>query len=204
MPLLLIDTKEPFGEATVGGRPLASADTKWPLCKTCGNHLQFLAQLPLEGVTEVPEHRDQVLLLFYCNSQPGLCDEWEPNLGGNAAILVNAKGRIPLQIPDGKTLLPVENRVKYVQYQEGENGETPDDQYCRELDAHESKVLGKLGGEPLWIQANETPNCMCGSQMTFVAQLDERGGGGINFGGGNGYSFVCKVCIGQATFLSQC
>jgi hypothetical protein len=30
--------------------------------------------------------------------------------------------------------------------------------------------------------------------MRFVAQLDESGGGGIDFGGGLGYVFACARC----------
>ena len=34
----------------------------------------------------------------------------------------------------------------------------------------------KLGGQPTWIQNEDTPNCEdCGEPMTFVAQLDSIG-----------------------------
>jgi len=59
--------------------------------------------------------------------------------------------------------------------------------------------LGKIGGKPLWIQDDETPNCDCGSKMKFVALFEEHAGGGINFcGGGKGYAFTCRNCHDQA------
>ena len=204
MPLLLVESPETTAGTSIGGRPLAPINTNWPVCKICHHPMQFLAQLQLASVPEVQSHSDQVLLLFQCQNQPGLCDEWEPNSGGNAAVLVASNDRLPLQVPAGETLLSAESKVQYVPYAAVNGGTTPDDRYCEEIDAWKSQVLGKLGGEPLWIQSNETPTCTCGSEMTFVAQLEERGGGGINFGGGAGYAFVCRTCRNQARFLWQC
>ena len=43
------------------------------------------------------------------------------------------------------------------------------------------------------------------SRMTFAAQLECDGGGGINFGDvGCGYAFVCTACGDRAKFLWQC
>jgi hypothetical protein len=204
MPILLIGSAAESPLATVGGRPLAPPLTNWPTCHTCKKAMQFLAQLPLEAVEEAEGHRDQVLLLFQCQSQPGLCDEWDPNLGGNAALLVASLRRSPMPVPAGATLLPEETRVQFITYS-ASDGNTPDDEYCNACDAPGSAVVGKLGGAPLWIQGDETPSCECGQPMSFVAQLEERGGGGINFGGGGaGYAFVCRACRESSKFLWQC
>ena len=45
--------------------------------------MQFLAQLPLREC-EAVLHGDQYLLLFQCQSDPGMCDEWDAESGGNA------------------------------------------------------------------------------------------------------------------------
>ena len=67
------------------------------------------------------------------------------------------------------------------------------------------KALGRVGGDPEWIQGDETPTCACGRPMRFVAQLSWTGGGGINFGdAGEGYAFVCEKCPDEACFLWQC
>jgi hypothetical protein len=67
------------------------------------------------------------------------------------------------------------------------------------------RVVGKLGGRPLWIQNDETPKCSCGKKMVLVAQLENWAAGGINFGdGGAGYAFACTRCKAKAKFLWQC
>lgn len=205
MPYLLVTDPEAPSDTTIGGRPLANASTKWPCCHSCAGPMQFLAQLPLDLLDEAIGHQDQALLLFQCQNDPGMCDEWDPNAGGNSALLVENSSRIALPVPGGETLLSAESRLRRVPYQPVLNQNTDDDRYCEAVDAPDSKVVGKLGGAPLWIQADETPNCQCGTPMTFVAQLEERGGGGMNFGGGGaGYAFVCSSCRDQAKFLWQC
>jgi hypothetical protein len=205
MPYLLVTDPEAPSDATVGGLPLANANTKWPCCSSCSGPMQFLAQLPLDSIDEATGHQDQALLLFQCQNNPGMCDEWDPNAGGNSALLVENSPRVALQVPKGETLLSAESRLRRVSYQPVRSQNTDDDSYCEAVDAAASQVVGKLGGVPLWIQADETPNCQCGAPMVFVAQLEERGGGGMNFGGGGaGYAFVCPSCRDQAKFLWQC
>jgi hypothetical protein len=68
------------------------------------------------------------------------------------------------------------------------------------------EVLGQWGGEPEWIQYDETPDCAsCDSPMAFVAMLSEGHGTGAeaNFGTGDAYAFACSGCH-QAAFLWQC
>ena len=205
MPYLLVDDPEASSDATVGGKPLAGAGTRWPCCSSCNSPMQFLAQLPLASLDEAKGHRDQVLLLFQCQSDPGMCDEWDPNAGGNTALLVEEADRVQMPVPKGETLLPGESRLRLLQYLPVQSQRTDDDNYCEAVDAPGSQVVGKLGGVPLWIQADETPSCECGAPMTFVAQLEERGGGHINFGDcGTGYAFVCQSCRDSAKFLWQC
>lgn len=77
----------------------------------------------------------------------------------------------------------------------------------------------KLGGEPEWIQGDETPRCYsCGEPMTFVAQIDSvehddphnplrrdcRGHQDYMFGDvGMIYVFLCFACLEPAC-LVQC
>jgi hypothetical protein len=151
--------------------------------------MQFLAQLALpdSGLPDLAG-RDALLLVFQCQNQPGMCDEWDPVSGGNAARLVSLAGaRAAQPPPNGKTTL------------------SSVDPLC--LSSVDSGVdaLGMVGGSPGWIQGDETPDCTCGSQMRFVLQLEPRGGGGINFGdGGLGYAFICDTCQAEARFLWQC
>ena len=67
--------------------------------------MQFLAQIPLRSV-EIPEFENssKSLLLFQCQNDPGMCDEWDASSGGNAALL--ADGRVvELPVPAGEVLL---------------------------------------------------------------------------------------------------
>ena len=189
----------------IGGIPDAPADFDWPTCATCSGPMQFLAQLGLaETDIEHLSDRQQLLLLFQCQNEPGMCDEWDPDGGGNAALLISqGSGESPTP-PDGPTTLPSVSRIDAIIYDATIQTETPDDNYCSAFDT-DTSVLGKTGGAPLWIQGDETPACSCGAQMTFLSQIEERGGGGINFGdAGAGYAFVCGDCQSSAKFLWQC
>ncbi|WP_285277851.1 hypothetical protein, partial [Klebsiella pneumoniae] len=53
----------------------------WPVCATCDGPMQFLGQLRLE-------QPDRLALVFMCQNDPGMCDEWEA-FGGNAVVLVD-------------------------------------------------------------------------------------------------------------------
>ena len=68
-------------------------------------------------------------------------------------------------------------------------------------------VLGQLGGQPSWVQADETPACPgCAAPMSFAVQLEEGHDyrTAANFGGaGCGYGFTCQRCS-AAAFLWQC
>ncbi|MEV7509706.1 hypothetical protein AB0O57_17320 [Streptomyces sp. NPDC091201] len=67
-------------------------------------------------------------------------------------------------------------------------------------------VLGVLGGEPDWLQYDETPGCPgCARPMEFAAGLEEGPDPvtSMNFGSGRGYAHVCRGC-GRAAFLWQC
>lgn len=70
-----------------------------------------------------------------------------------------------------------------------------------------AQILGHVGGDPDWLQNDETPLCpTCMSPMTFIAELEEGHDYATapNFGGGGrGYVFHCDHCT-KAAFLFQC
>jgi hypothetical protein len=161
--------------ARIGGRPLAPAGTTWPRCARCTGPLRFIAQHPLPSGAN--------LLLFQCENAPGACEEWAPDGGGNAALVV---GPGPAMNP------PAVDRARFPDGAEPTFGPTValrDDD-----DDGDHRSIGILGGEPDWIQADETPVC-CGGPMRFVLQLDESAHTQLNFcGGGAAYAFVCDSC----------
>jgi len=163
--------------ARIGGRPLAPSGTAWPHCKTCTKPLRFIAQQPLDG--------GRMLLLFQCENDPGMCDEWAPD-GGNAAMIVEGS-LVALAAPEGAAFGPPT----------GLRAGDDDGDGLEDTDA-----VGRLGGEPDWIQDDETPEC-CGGAMRFLLQLDEAAHPQLNFcGGGAAYAFSCDRCR-RAVYLMQ-
>lgn len=168
----------------IGGRPLAPAGTAWPTCKVCKGPLRFIAQHVLG---------DELLLLFQCENDPGACNEWAPD-GGNAALIVRGADTAleppPERGPSGvaPTFLPA---TGFVSFDEGDDGE------------EDPEARGRIGGEPDWLQADETPVC-CGGPMRFVLQLDEGAHRQLNFcGGGAAYAFACDACRKAAYLMQQ-
>jgi hypothetical protein len=152
--------------------------------------MQFIAHAPLAATGGPFAGRRERLLVFQCANDPGLCDEWEPEAGGNAALVVPAEELVPLMVPaatsDAVLVFP-ERPLAAVAT------EPPDG------------WLGRLGGEPDWLQADETPVCRCGRPMAFVFSLDQAAADELNFGGlGVGYAFACSVCSSEARWLTQC
>lgn len=166
----------------MGGIPLVPEDFEWPSCRTCGGAMQFLAHLPLDAGT---------ISVFYCQNDPGLCNEWDAAAGGTRAYVFSEPHR-PAVVPgEGATLLGGTTGLRL------EPEDTP----------AQAPILGRVGGDPDWLQNDETPLCpQCTSPMRFTVELEE----GHNFataanfgGGGRGYVFRCGHCT-TAAFLWQC
>lgn len=164
--------------------------------------MRFLGQIDLEETDiSLIHNRRQLLLIFLCTNYPlnaGTCDEWDPDLGGNAAKLVPKTDLVKLSAPcsDEEFILD-ETKIRL------ENCDDSPEHYFKV--SYESQfdgygVCGKLGGEPSWTQDDQTPICTCGTNMTFVAQIDWIGDFEIF---SLGYVFVCSVCQDQAKFLIQ-
>jgi hypothetical protein len=144
--------------------------------------MQFLAHLP----TDVG-----VISVFFCQNDPGMCDDWDATAGGNRAYLFSG-ALTPATVPtEGETLLGAVTALRV------HSAGTPTTQ----------PVLGHLGGEPHWLQNDETPNCpSCTAPMTFTEELKEGRdhATAANFGGGGrAYVFHCQPCT-EAAFLWQC
>lgn len=165
----------------MGGIPLVPVGFEWPTCRTCDGAMQFLAHLPLEvGVISV----------FFCQNDPGMCDDWDATSGGNRAYLF-LDALEPATVPtDDATLLGAATGLRR----------------HPELAPTQARMLGRNSGEPDWIQNNETPLCSgCNAPMAFTAELEEGHDHrtAANFGGGGrGYVFHCDHCR-RAAFLWQ-
>ncbi|MEW2260650.1 DUF1963 domain-containing protein [Streptomyces sp. NPDC047869] len=193
-----------------GGVPLAPAETPWPCCASCSGPMQFLAQVVLDDLQDGPEHRG-FLALFACQNDPGMCGDWERDSGGNQALLFPADGLEPLAQPaddvdEALLLLGSVRAVSLVQMDQPDYDQAGEEWTARS-DRPRSSVLGQLGGEPAWIQNDETPSCpSCALPMPLIVQLEEGPdhSTAMNFGGcGSGYAFACEPC-GHAKLLWQC
>jgi hypothetical protein len=187
-----------------GGVPLVPADFSWPACQTCEGPMQFLAQVLLADLG--PAAPGGVLSLFMCQNDPGLCDEWDPELGGNQAFLFSGPDLRPAAVPVSPvTMLGAVSAVRYA-IADGDY-DTAREAWTESPGHTGRDVIGQLGGEPSWLQNEETPACpACAAPMTFVVQLEEGHDHrtAANFGGaGSAYAFTCYPCT-TAGFLWQC
>lgn len=201
--MMLAAAPEPTTAATrFGGVPLveANAGRRWPTCASCDGAMQFLGQLLLpEGL----------MALFMCQNDPGMCDEWDANAGGTAAFVVDpTEPLVTLDAPsEGETTLGASWGAKVLEVEVSpedieEYGSAYD--VAREAQPSGRQVLGVLGGEPPWIQGDETPVCDgCDERMQPVALLEEGPDHttAMNFGGGCAYVFRCDC--GSAKLLWQ-
>lgn len=183
--MMLISGGVPASDAPVlrtGGVPVVPAAFVWPTCSTCDGALQFLAHVPVDA---------GAVAVFFCQNDPGMCDEWDAASGGNRAFLFAGELHAAEIPTEGETLLGAVTSL------------LPD----AEAAPDDGAVLGQFGGEPEWIQNDETPTCpRCSTSMSFTASLEEGHdhAAAANFGGGGrGYIFTCRPCS-EAAFLSQC
>jgi hypothetical protein len=196
----------------VGGPPLLLAGSEWPRCKMCSGPLQFLAQV---------RRQHRLIAIFQCAQNPGSCASDSATAGANRAIVMRARDPLaPLAPPadahdvllsrvDGVELV----RFEYRTYPDDPDGrDRQDDDPPREdlgaryveLRRRSRDIIGLIGPHADWVQHEEIPSCRCGKPMRFLLQLEDRAGGGINFGDiGCGYVFACDTCS-EALFLWQC
>lgn len=97
--MLLIHDGEAAPDAPVlrtGGVPLVPEGFVWPTCRNYAGALQFLAHLPVDG---------GAVAVFFCQNDPGMCDDWDAAAGGNRAYLFTGPLG-PAAVPaEGETLL---------------------------------------------------------------------------------------------------
>lgn len=183
-----------------GGKPVKNKESEfqWPLCSCCELPMQFLAKILVDS---------QLHQIFMCQNDPGLCDEWDANEGGNAVAVTTPTDLEVVKAPSkGITLRETEHSAQLVEVA-ADNYEMARTEWAQSNSVSSGEVLGQLFGEPSWIQGDETPHCnQCSQPMKFVAQLEQGPdwSTAMNFGGGGAaYLFRCS-CIHSAKFLWQC
>lgn len=206
--LLIYEEQPPANEQAAtrfGGLPLnqTEAVSGWPQCSSCEEAMQFLGQL---RVTSEAPAGDYLLLLFMCQNDPGMCEEWDASAGGNKVIIVPVTDDMTVMVaPDNETVLRTIVHGSRVQQFTSETYDGAREDWKRSQ-GESRHVLGQLFGKPSWIQADETPQCdSCAQPMKFIAQLEEgpEYQTAMNFGGGSAYVFVCHCGPGSGKMLWQ-
>lgn len=203
--LLVVDSMPPLValEHSFGGLPVAPVDSRfaWPRCRTCRGPMQFLGRL---RIPETPK----LVLLFMCQNDPGFCDDWDANAGGNCAIVVQDGELTEVQVPASGITVRQTSYGAHVVTWPSDDYDAAREAWTRETGHKRRDVLGQIRGKPAWIQADETPTCdACGKLMQFLAQLEQgpEWQTEMNFGGGGcAYVFDCACAADTAKLLWQC
>ncbi len=192
-------------ETRFGGQPAAPEGfLEWPTCTTCKGNMQFLCQLQ----TQSQSCSNSLLLLFMCQNDPGLCAEWDADAGGNKVVAVGCESLKLVEPPEvGEVVRPLRHGAK-IKRIGSESYDSAREDWSNSAGINMREVLGQMGGSPSWIQGEEVPSCnSCGSQMSFVAQLEEGPDWktAMNFGGGGcAYVYRCNCDTNQAKLFWQC
>ncbi len=199
---LIINKDEPndLSESNFGGKPVTNRNKEfdWPFCYSCNLPMQYQFRISTKlGLEQV----------FMCQNEPGCCDEWNADGGGNKVIVVEPNDLKCVEPPEnGDTLRATDHGSLIVEY-EAEDYDEARSAWAAENEVSPRKVLGRLSGEPSWLQDEEVPKCSkCNNEMNFAAQLEQGPNWEteMNFGGGGcAYLFDCN-CDGSAKFLWQC
>jgi hypothetical protein len=166
--------------------------------------MQFLGRIP------VPlEQPQRLALVFMCQNDPGMCEEWDANSGGNAVVLTDIIALTPVESPEGVEVVLGGRIGATATLGESDNYYEATKVWAAKAQRPQSHVLGHAGDSPDWLQGDETPTCnCCGRPMRFIAQLGEppyETGCSMNFGGGgSAYLFACPGGGPTAKFLWQC
>ncbi len=186
-------------QTSFGGLPVKGVgeEFKWPVCRCCGRPMQFLGKLRTDrGIEQI----------FMCQNDPGLCDEWDADAGGNKVVIVTPGDVVSVEPPQGdNTIRDTMHGAVICEFDSNDYNEART-KWAEQNDVPIAQVLGQMYGIPSWVQGEEVPNCdTCNKPMRFVAQLEEGPDWktGMNFGGGGcAYLFDC-ICDLSGKFLWQ-
>ena len=168
-------------EDKLGGLPWGLPAARWPMCATCGKPQTLLAELGHSSDRLDLMADGRVLFVFHCNNEPGMCDDWDQDSGGNAAFILErdelCDGQTPVPDPEPPSY-PEARVARWLQRDDGLDAGLYSS-FFREasyLSLGEEIISSvpmstRLGGVPAWIQsADEAPQ----GEWRFIGQLDSR------------------------------
>jgi uncharacterized protein YwqG len=164
-----------------GGQPEWVEDPAWPLSTELGTPMRFIGQVTVPRTEGAPERMAYVFMTQ--DDEEDADGTWEPEGGENAVICQPGRGPSFVEttaLAEGPTV-------------------GPDVQVAMVATDDAAASGHHLGGEPAWLQPDETP-----PGFTFLFQLDSTDlPFWVNFGdAGLGYAFVDHA-TGEGRFLWQ-
>ncbi len=160
-----------------------------PNCKVCHEAMSLICTIDDPNIINKP------ILIFQCCNDPGMCEDWAADEGGNCVLTHDT-----LSTENS----PNEMLIESIHIDIAEEDLDNEDYGYFDIicdDERFEHVLGKVHGNPAWLQGEETPDC-CSKPMNFILQFSECAD--INLGGGGiGYLFSCDDCE-KNKFLWQC
>ncbi len=191
--------KSSLYQTSFGGLPVKNVGSgfDWPKCEACKTEMQYQGKIKTDLGSE---------LIFICNGNPGMCNEWDADSGGNKVIIIVGE-KLEFARPPSRELAlrPIEHGAVVKTIEDSDNYDEARQRFAKENKVSPREVLGQIFGEPSWLQGDETPECdTCGKRMRFVSQLEQGPDWQteMKFGGGCGYLFDCPAC-NSGKFLWQ-
>ncbi|WP_346540003.1 hypothetical protein [Micromonospora sp. DPT] len=163
----------------LGGQPVWLGTPQWPVSRSLGEPMTFIGQFRLDSDGE-----GCMAYLFMTDGEDYVDGTWEPE-GGENAVIIQPDGSVPAF-------------VAVTELGEGPSWPVQDHLPVHQQDHGDERMWEFLGGEPVWLQGDETP----GPGWQLIGQLTDRLG--HNFGdAGIGYIFV-SADGAEGRFLWQC
>ena len=153
-----------------GGHPRGIRSHQWPRCEVCGAAMCHMAQidsgawLDLQGFARMS--------LFICHATGGRCEDWDPYRGANKVLLHQVRDD---NLYDGPPTVRVYRRVQLAL--EPAIDESALFREVKEKNLPLKRVLeslrhDKIGGTPVWLTGEDTPQSQTGSgPMTLALQM---------------------------------
>ena len=164
-------------EEKLGGLPWGLPLGQWPMCSSCHKPQTLLAEFHhVESRLDLGA-AGRTLFVFHCANEPGMCDDWDQDSGGNAAFVVEASALDSglTQPRPGTPVYPEARILSWVELEDTIPHHLVQSFFTDKLylSLGESVIdrvtMGtKLGSVPRWIQSSdESP-----PGFRFVGQLD--------------------------------
>ncbi|MBY0177278.1 DUF1963 domain-containing protein [Curtobacterium herbarum] len=177
----------------IGGLPAVPEDFEWPECRHHGEPMQFTAQI---------EHEGTLVSVFVCQFDPGTCASWEADSGANAAFVFSGRDLRLAEYPPSPHGDPDDPEPAWPPVTDDEYllglaaATTPSDEDEQLGVPDDVWFAGQYGGDPDWIQDDETPD-----GLRFVASIES---GPLEFDFGDGGSAYVFSDGQRAAVLWQC